>query len=203
MPARVDRPAPLNPDVGDKQMTQLIAGLALIALAAILGFYGAQLARTGLTEISGESTQVADATSRPYVFVQNARLEIPHEPSVPVRVSFDLRNTGTMAVSGFFKDFTYYFSTDPEQRAFLYGDAAESMFSLAPSELQGAYFFPSFVMSSEKLAALNAGAARLFFYAKGQYEDDQGNTYDLPFAQMYHPAVNGNLVICPDDISFK
>ncbi|HET9522827.1 MAG TPA: hypothetical protein VFO90_01265 [Terrimicrobiaceae bacterium] len=55
----------------------------------------------------------------------------------------------------------------------------------------------------ERLEALNAGKARLFVYAKGEYRDVAGKTYQLPFARMYHPAVAGNLAICPDNIVFK
>ena len=34
---------------------------------------------------------------------------------------------------------------------------------------------------------LNAGKARLFVYAKGEYRDAAGKTYQLPFARMYRP----------------
>ena len=41
-----------------------------------------------------------------------------------------------------------------------------------------------FRLTPEKLAALKAGTARLFFFARGEYRDEAGKTYSLPFAEL-------------------
>ena len=60
-----------------------------------------------------------------------------------------------------------------------------------------------FRLTPEKLAALKAGTARLFFFARGEYRDEAGKTYSLPFAEMYDPHFPGNLIACPNDVIFE
>jgi hypothetical protein len=185
-------------------MTQLALGLALIAFAAVVAFYGTQLAREGWTKIFSPPTAgISSVATRPYVVFASAQLVVPSDRDKPIHVTFDLKNNGQSEAVGSFKDFTYYFSTQPEQREFSYQQSKPVTFSLAPAEQWRGYFLPSFVLSTEKLEALNSGSARLFVYAKGEYRDVAGNSYQLPFARMYHPTVAGNLAICPDDIVFK
>jgi len=185
-------------------MTQFVFGLVLIAFAAVVGFYGTQLAREGWTKIfSPPSAGIGSSATRPYVSFASTQLEVPSDRNKPIQVTFDLKNSGQSEAIGSLRDFTYYFSTQPKQREFAYQHSEPIAFTLAPSEQWRGYFFPSFVLSAEKLEALNAGTARLFVYAKGEYRDAAGNSYQLPFARMYHPSVAGNLVMCPDDIVFK
>lgn len=185
-------------------MTQFVLGLVLIAFAAVVGFYGTQLAREGWAKISSPPTAgIGNLATRPYVFFASTQLVIPSDRNKPIQVTFDLKNSGQSEAIGSFKDFTYYFSTHPEQREFAYQHSEPIAFSLAPSEQWRGYFLPSFVLSAEKLEALNAGTARLFVYAKGEYRDAAGRNFQLPFARMYHPSVAGNLAICSDDIVFK
>jgi hypothetical protein len=186
-------------------MVQLIMGISLIAIAAVLGFYGTQLARDGWTKLSSPPTATIEtaATTRPYVVLADTELVTPVEPDKPVQVRFTLKNTGQTQATGSFTDFTYCFSTHPDQREFAYQPAEPVSFSLAPLEQWSGYFFPTFILSPEKLEALNAGKARLFFYARGEYRDANGKTYQLPFARIYHPEVAGRLAVSPDNVVFK
>ncbi len=54
----------------------------------------------------------------------------------------------------------------------------------------------------EKLEALNRGDARLFFFARAEYQDSTG-VYTLPFEEMYDGAFPGNLLAPPSDVAFK
>lgn len=185
-------------------MMQLIVGATLIALAAVLGFYGTQLAREGWTKLSSPPTATIETTAtRPYVILADTQLIAPTEPNNPVQIRFALKNTGQTNATGSFTDFTFYFSTHPDQREFAYQHAEPISFSLAPSEQWTGYFFPSFILSPEKLEALNAGQARLFFYARGEYRDANGKTYQLPFARIYHHSVAGHLAVAPDNVVFR
>src|SRR6185295_3572912 len=151
-------------------MTQLLSGLTLIAIAAVLGFYGTQLAREGWTRMfSPPPAIIGSIATRPYVIVASTELIMPSDRSKPIQVTFDLKNTGQSDAAGSLRDFTYYFSTQPEQREFAYQHSEPISFSLAPSEQWRGHFLPPFVLSPEKLEALNAGTARLFVYAKGEY----------------------------------
>ena len=185
-------------------MQQLVTGISLIAIAAVLAFYGTQLARDGWAKLSSPpTTAIETAATRPYVIVANTELVTPAEPTKPVQIRFALKNTGQTHATGSFTDFTYYFSTQPDQREFAYQSSDAVSFSLAPSEQWSGYFLPSFVLSPEKLQALNEGKARLFFYARGEYRDANGKTYKLPFAQMYHSEVAGRLAVCPTNVVFR
>jgi hypothetical protein len=183
-------------------MPQFIFGLLLIAFAAIIGFYGTQLAREGWTKMF--SPPAAEATAmRPYVVVVSTELVIPADHTNPVQVVFDLKNTGQTEAVGSMRDFTYYFSVDTTRREFPYQHSEAITFSLAPGEQWRGHFLPPFVLSDEKLQALDAGDARLFVYARGEYRDPAGRVFPFPFARMYHPIVAGKLAICPSGIEFK
>ena len=183
-------------------MPQFIFGLLLIAFAAIVAFYGTQLARDGWTKMFSPPS-VEAAAARPYVIVASTELLIPPDHTKPVQVVFDVKNTGQMEALGSIRDFTYYFSTDAAQREFAYQHSEPITFSLAPGEQWRGHFLPSFVLSDEKLGALDAGRARLFVYARGEYRDRAGRVFQFPFARMYHPVVAGKLAICPSDIVFR
>ncbi|HUG22848.1 hypothetical protein [Piscinibacter sp.] len=180
-------------------MVQLLTGLVLIGIAAVVGFYGTQLAQEGWTKVF----QSGPAATRPYVVVAGTQLVRPADPIQPIQVSFDLKNTGQSEALGSLRNFTYFFSINPEQLEFEYQTSEAMTFSLAPAELWQAHFFPNFVLTPEKLRALNAGAARLFLYAQGEYRDSDGRVYSFPFARMYHPTIAGNLAIPPDNIVFR
>ena len=185
-------------------MTQLLIGIALIALAAILGFYGTQLARDGWTKVFTSATAKASSVAeRPYLIFASTELVLPSDRRQPIQVVFDLKNTGQGEAVGSLREFTYYFSTHAEQREFAYQHSEGSSFSLAPSEQWRGHFLPPFVLTKEKLEALNSGSARLFVYARGEYRDASGKVFSLSFARVYHPSVAGHLSIPPDDVVFK
>ncbi len=185
-------------------MAQLLIGIFFIASAAVLAFYGTQMARDGWTKVFPTKTSNSELVAlRPYVIFTSTILVRPPNLSQPIQVVFYLKNTGQSEAVGSLRDFTYYFSVNPEQREFPYQHSEAVSFSLAPSEQWSTHYSPQFVLSDEKLEALNAGRARLFIYARGKYKDASGRVYNLPFARMYHPSVAGHLAIPPDDILFK
>lgn len=185
-------------------MTQLLTGIAIIALAAALGFYGTQLAGEGWTKVfTQKPSEAGSVVMRPYVIFASTELVLPPDRNRPIQVTFDLKNTGQSEAGGSLRDFTYYFSTNPEQREFAYQHSKATIFSLAPSEQWRGHFLPPFVLSAEELKALDVGRARLFVYARGEYRDASGRTYSLPFARIYHPSVVGRLAMPPDDVIFK
>ena len=185
-------------------MAKLVIGVALIALAAVLGFYGTQLARDGWTKVfASTASAVSFAATRPYAIFASSELTLPPDRSKTVQVLFDLKNTGQVEAVGSLRDFTYYFSTNPKQLEFAFQSSAAVKFSLAPNEQWRGHFLPPFVLTAEKLTALNSGAARLFVYARGEYRDPAGKTYNLPFERIYHPTVSGHLAMPPDNIVFR
>lgn len=189
--------------MNENPMQQLVIGILLIAFASVLGFYGTQLAREGWSKLAPPpSSAVESIATRPCVIVANSELVSSADPTKPIQIRFSLKNTGQTSATGSFKDFTYYFSTNDEQKEFPYQPSNPLFFSLAPSEEWTGYFIPSFSLTPEKLRSLNEGKARLFLYARGEYRDANGSSYKLPFAQMYNPDVPGRLVISPSTIRF-
>ena len=190
----------INSNVRRLDVSKLLIGITLIALAAVLAFYGTQLARDGWTKVFASTTAAA---TRPYVVFATTELTLPVDSSKTIQVLFDLKNTGQVEAAGSLRDFTYYFSTNPSQREFAYQSSEAVSFSLSPAEQWRGHFFPPFVLTAEKLAALTSGTARLFVYAKGEYRDPAGKMYGLPFARVYHPSVAGHLAMPPDNVVFK
>jgi hypothetical protein len=182
-------------------MTQLISGIVIIAISAVLAFYGTQLARDGWAKVF--PVKASTVATRPYVVFTSTDLIVPQDRKQPIQIHFDLKNNGQSEAKGSLKDFTYYFSTNPEQREFAYQKSEATSFSLAPLEQWRGHFLPPFILSVEMLKALNAGSARLFIYARGEYRDASGKGYSLSFARVYHPTVAGHLAMPPDNVVFK
>ena len=179
---------------------QLVIGILIIAAAAAIGFYGTQVAREGWAQVHPPKPS---ATARPYVIFAASRLHLPTDAADPVRVNYEIKNTGQVQGEGVLKDFTYTLSVDPKQREFAYQHAEPMRFKLAPGESLEGHFTPTFTMTPEKLQALNHGTARLFFFMRGEYRDDAGTVYPLSFAAIYNPTISGLLAIPPDDVTVK
>jgi hypothetical protein len=188
-------------------MPQLLLGLTLIAIAAVLGFYGTQLAREGWTKLGAPPTAAIKPAAPPrprILFVEN-RLILPSSPNEPLRIALGLMNRGDADGTVTLKDRTYYFSTDPTQKRFKYqaSTSVETPVLAVPNAIWRGEMRFDFQLTPEKLAALKAGAARLFFFARCEYRDEAGNTYPLPFSGMYDPQFSGNLIACPSDVVFE
>lgn len=162
-------------------------------------FFGQQIGRQGWAQMYPQTSEAA----RPYVIFATSQLLVSDDAQ-PVRVVFEIKNSGQSQAEGSLKDLTYFFSVNPEQLEFAYRKAAPMKFSLAPGEVLQSYFSPNFVLTREKLQALTTGAARLFFYARGEYRNGNGTTtYPLTFARIYNPTIPSLLAMPPDNVIFK
>lgn len=161
----------------------------------------------GLASI--KSTWISPSESKPIkharVLFANKKLIFPTNEGDPVRITFGLINVGDADATVTLKDQTYYFSIDPTQTIFKFQSfpADEILVSAIPNAIWQAEMRFNFQMTPEKLKALKIGKARLFFYARGEYRDATGETYVLPFAEMYDPTFPGNLISPPKDIIFE
>ena len=82
-------------------MTQFVLGLLLIAFAAVVGFYGTQLAREGWAKISSPpAAGIGNLATRPYVFFASTQLVMPSDRNKPIQVTFDLKNSGQSEAVG-------------------------------------------------------------------------------------------------------
>lgn len=138
------------------------------------------------------------------LFVDKKRI-LPEKEDDPVRISFGLVNTGNTDATVTLKDRTFYFSIDPAQTVFKFqsSPAIEIPVSAIPNAIWRAEMRFDFRVTPEKIDALKSGKARLFFYAHGKYRDETGETYSLPFKEMYDPMFPGNLIAPPEDIIFE
>ncbi len=138
------------------------------------------------------------------LFVET-RLILPTAESDLVRISFGLMNVGDIDAVVTIRDHTYFFSTDPQQTVFAYisAPAEEMLIRAIPNAIWHAEMRFDFRLSREKLEILGSGKARLFFYARGEYRDTTGQSYPLPFAEMYDAILPGNLIAPPKAIIFE
>lgn len=138
------------------------------------------------------------------IFVDN-RLVLPPEGLGPVAISFGLINTGNADATVKIWDRTYFFSVHPEQTVFSYqlSPPEEVHVPAIPNAIVRGEMRYEFAVTPEKLDALKAGKARLFFFARGQYSDDSGKAHPLQFSGMYDATFAGNLVAVPTGIVFR
>jgi len=144
------------------------------------------------------------AKSARVLFVEN-RLVLPSQGRGPVAVSFGLMNTGNADAVVRIWDRTYFFSVHPEQTVFSYQSSPpeEVRVPAIPNAIVRGEMRYGFEITPEKLEALKAGKARLFFFARGQYSDGSGEAHPLLFSGMYDATFAGNLVAVPTGIVFK
>lgn len=183
--------------------TAIWLGFAATVMAALSFFAWLQ---DYLWKQDAEAAKQATATlPRPRILFVEDRLIPPSNENEPVRIAFGLMNRGDADGTATIKDRTYYFSTDPSQKRFKYQTSSPEVIRVAaiPNAIWRGEMRFDFRFTAEKLAALKSGAARLFFFARGGYSDEAGNTYPLPFAEMYDSQFPGNLVACPSDIVFE
>ena len=144
------------------------------------------------------------AKSARVLFVES-RLLLPPQGSGPVAISFGLMNTGNADAVVKIWDRTYFFSVHPEQTVFPYQSSPPEKVHVPaiPNAIVRGELRYRFEITPEKLDALKAGKARLFFFARGQYSDGSGKAHPLPLSGMYDATFAGNLVAVPTGIVFK
>lgn len=172
-------------------------------LPSKVGFIGSLASVVGLV-FAGVALLPGGPKSARVLFV-DSRLVLPPNGSGPVRISFGLMNTGNSDAVVTIWDRTYSFSTQPEQMEFpfVYSPPDKVQVpAIANAVVRGEMRY-AFEMTAEKLDTLNAGKARLFFFARGQYTDQSNVMQELPFSAMYDVTFPGNLVAVPNGIVFK
>ena len=145
---------------------------------------------------------VAKATpsNRPYVFFKVTALKKPLTIGEKPVIQYVLSNSGLMEAHIKFWDNTYYFDTQPFKNAFKYTPYQSSSADLAPTaEVNGELRY-DFLVTKEKLEALQSGKAQLYFFSRGEYRGEDGTVYPFQFCRMYDKEMSGNLILCPDDI---
>jgi hypothetical protein len=154
--------------------------------------------------IAGVTLLTAGPKSARVLFVDSRLVRSPNG-SGPAMISYGLANTGNGDAVVTIWDRTYFFSTHPEETEFPFESSSSENVqvpAIANAVVEGEMRF-AFEMSAEKLVALNAGKARLFFFARGQYTDESNAMHQLPFSAMYDATFRGNLVAVPQGIVFK
>ena len=152
------------------------------------------------TDDAKPSAPVDTRKDRPRVFFNLTMLKKPLTVGEKAVIQFVLRNNGTKDAHVTFRDNTYYFNVKPFKDNFAYQPYAPTSADIAAGQdINGELRF-DWVATKDKLAALESGDAQLLFYARGEYLDDNGKTYPLPFCRMWDKDINGNLILCPDGV---
>lgn len=111
-----------------------------------------------------------------------------------------LGNSGQTEALVKFWDNSYYLDGRPFKNTFEYLPYPPSSYNLAPNaEVNGEFRF-DFVVTKENLKALQNDTARLYFFSRGEYRDEDGTIYPFPFCRMYDKDMSGDLIVCPDNV---
>jgi len=145
-------------------------------------------------------------TRRARVVILDSTLVFPEKPGEPWRVKFTLVNTGEEDAIVSIKDKTLVFDVALSETKFSVqpNPALEFPVQAMPGTGNHAEMRFDVDYTPERREALDTGKARLFIFARGEYRDNTGTVYPLPFARMYDPQMAaGNLVFCPNEITFE
>lgn len=150
-----------------------------------------------------QNQEAQSVKGRPYVFFKLTMLKKPLTVGEKTVIQFVLGNSGQAEAHVKFWDNTYYFNVRPFKNSFEYIPYPTSSYTLVPNaEVNGELRY-DFVVTKEKLEALQNDAARLYFFTRGEYQGEDGTVYPLPFCRMYDKDFIGNLIVCPDDIKIQ
>ena len=141
--------------------------------------------------------------NRPYVFISETALMEPLIVGDKPVFMFALTNSGQTEAIGRVEDVTFFFSVNPGQRSFDYRSSKPVNFHLVPTEKWSGQIRVEFVLTQEKIKALDARKARLFFYGRIRYGKSAVGNHVLPFCFVYDPEVPLRLARCDDDIEIK
>jgi hypothetical protein len=181
-----------------------LASLLGLAIAGVTLLLGGWSISSSPRNLDARGPAAPPAKSARVVFVDN-RLVLPPNGSGPVTISFGLMNTGNADAVVTIWDRTYFFSTHSEQTEFPFVSSPSEEVqvpAIANAVVRGEMRY-EFAMTAEKLDALNAGKARLLFYARGQYTDESNTVHGLPFSAVYDATFPGNLIAVPKGIVFQ
>ena len=126
-------------------------------------------------------------------------------------LSFVVENAGLIEISGSVGSVTWQFNdtAHPQSLKILPmkpGADSTSTFKLVPGERR-TFIMPyeTLKVNEDQLKRLNEHVAELYFFANGEYRDESGNKYPLPYCRRYeHRAqTQGYLVYCDDDIKVE
>ena len=121
-----------------------------------------------------KDAETAKPAARPRILFVENRLILSAKENEPLRLAFGVMNNGNADATVTFKDQTYYLGTDPSQKSFKHQTFPPEEFVVAavPNAIYRSEMRFDFLLTPEKLAALNSGKARLFFFARGEYRDE-------------------------------
>lgn len=135
---------------------------------------------------------------RAYVFIKYSWLEKLTEGENAV-IQLVFQNNGQSEAQIRIWNNTYRFVAEPPFDKGLRFLPSETLnFSLAPNAEVRGRLISTFIPTEGHIEDLINGKARLYFFARGEYKDETGRAYPLPFCRMWNKSVDGNLVFCPD-----
>jgi hypothetical protein len=175
--------------------------------------YPATVLKAWKFEAEASAARTIGKTATPEVLpsVERARLlfvesilHIPTSLEAPLRVAFGIINYGQKDAIFRLWDRTYFFATDPSQTVFAYQQTLPEEVRVAaiPNAVWHGEMRFNFQLNQDRIQALNSGAARLFFFARGEYIDEGGDAQRLPFSAMYDGLFPGKLISPPSEVRF-
>lgn len=154
-------------------------------------------------------TQSFQARERPQVFIKQANLGSPLTPGQAPVLDFKVFNSGPIEARGIFYDITLTLDMLPFTNSLRYKPDKEQVslpFVLAPLAEGAPTVHFRVGVTDEQIKALESGNARLFFYGRGEYRDQLGRRYPLPFCVMYVRPENSpvmRMVTCPSNVTVQ
>lgn len=150
-----------------------------------------------------QTASTALSKGRPYIVISDSNLEPLNIKKLVL--TFVIENTGSVELKGYFKDVTCRFSYFVNQRYLRYITGTQYTFTLAPREKNTMRFeFSGSILDDDKIKMLTEKTAELYVIARGEYWDESGNKYPLPYCRRYDTsfANNQNVVFCDDHMTF-
>lgn len=150
------------------------------------------------TGAAKSAAQTPVAKERPELFLEKAEIQ-PLEPGKPEFVLLVVKNRGkatarnvgienhiTLVNTPFNSPLRYLGNPELETRT----DVAANAGIMLRSQIKRA-------LTEEWVNNLQSGKMLLFYFGKGEYEDDSGNKYPIKYCYMYDPMMPTSMRICP------
>ncbi len=170
-------------------------------IAAAVFFVGAAISAYWYYVVKPASQEVGISSERPNVFYKIAAMAEPLSPGKDPVVAFTFANSGPVEAQLTIRDFTSYFEGTERRGSrpkFLVTEP--TTFTLSPTaQYDGRMTSPGLYLTADNIKDIREGRANLYFFAKGEYKDEVGRTWPLPFCRKYAEDFPGKLILCPND----
>jgi len=170
----------------------------LVVAAIVAGAVVTFVAAWWQIRATGQTSQLSAVTEKQYVSIVESNITALAAGSSPTLTIVLENGPGKTNVN--FHEVNFLL-TSPTKHLKYAPNGKPEPFTMTPHQRTNLIWnFDEFKPSQAQLDDLSGGSLQLYFFAKGSYTDEAGNTESLDLCRQYNGTVSSHLIYCPSDV---